>query len=53
MTRAGERDGGAAHPLHTGVLGAIFRTPGARPKSGIAKRAHELLDYVGIGKLAN
>jgi branched-chain amino acid transport system ATP-binding protein len=39
---------------HAGVLGALFRTPAARhEEAAIAKRAHELLDYVGIGKFAD
>jgi branched-chain amino acid transport system ATP-binding protein len=38
---------------HSGLLGAIFRTPGFKAEeAAIAKRAHELLDYVGIGKYA-
>jgi branched-chain amino acid transport system ATP-binding protein len=37
----------------TGLFGAIFRTAGARAEeAAIAKRAQELLDYVGIGKYA-
>ncbi|MDO8248667.1 MAG: ABC transporter ATP-binding protein, partial [Rhodoferax sp.] len=39
---------------HSGLLGAIFRTPGFKAEeAAIAQRAHELLDYVGIGKLAD
>src|SRR6185369_9280871 len=35
---------------HSGLLGAIFRTPGFKTEeAAIAKRAMELLDYVGIG----
>jgi branched-chain amino acid transport system ATP-binding protein len=38
---------------HSGLLGAMFRTPGfKREEAEIAKRAQELLDYVGIGKFA-
>lgn len=38
----------------SGVLGAIFRSPGfKREEAAIAARAQELLDYVGIGQLAN
>lgn len=38
----------------SGLLGAIFRTPGFKAEeAAIAKRAHELLDYVGIGRLAD
>ncbi|MFZ9136516.1 MAG: ABC transporter ATP-binding protein [Hylemonella sp.] len=37
----------------SGLLGAIFRTPGFRAEeAAIAQRAQELLDYVGIGDLA-
>ena len=37
----------------SGLLGAIFRTPGFKAEeAAIAKRAQELLDYVGIGKYA-
>src|SRR3954452_5823984 len=37
----------------SGLLGAIFHTPGFKAEeSAIAKRAHELLEYVGIGKYA-
>ncbi|MFZ2737612.1 MAG: ABC transporter ATP-binding protein [Burkholderiaceae bacterium] len=39
---------------HSGLLGAIFRTSGfKREEAAIAQRAHELLDYVGIGSLAD
>ena len=39
---------------HSGLLGAIIRTPGfKREEREIAERAQELLDYVGIGKLAD
>ena len=38
---------------HSGLLGAIFRTPGFKnEEAAIAARARELLDYVGIGHLA-
>ena len=38
----------------SGLLGAIFRTGGFKAEEeAIAKRAQELLDYVGIGKLAD
>ncbi len=38
----------------SGLLGAIFRTPGFKSEElAIAKRAQELLDYVGIGKFAD
>ncbi|MES2716524.1 MAG: ABC transporter ATP-binding protein [Pseudomonadota bacterium] len=37
----------------SGLLGAIFRTPGFKAEeAAIAKRAQELLDYVGIGHMA-
>ncbi len=37
-----------------GLLGAVLRTPGPKAEeAAIAKRAHELLDYVGIGKYAD
>jgi branched-chain amino acid transport system ATP-binding protein len=36
---------------HSGLFGAIFRTASFRQEeAGIAKRAQELLDYVGIGR---
>jgi branched-chain amino acid transport system ATP-binding protein len=39
---------------HSGLIGAIFRTPGFRAEeAAIAGRAQELLDYVGIGKFAD
>jgi branched-chain amino acid transport system ATP-binding protein len=38
----------------SGLLGAIFRTPGFKAEeAAIAARAQELLDYVGIGKFAD
>ncbi len=38
---------------HSGLLGAIFRTPGfKREEAEIAARSHELLEYVGIAKYA-
>ncbi len=38
---------------HSGLLGAVFRTPSfKREEAQIAQRAQELLDYVGIGKFA-
>ena len=38
---------------HSGLMGAIFRTAGFKAEeAAIAKRAQELLDYVGIGKYA-
>ena len=38
---------------HSGLLGAIFRTPGFKAEeAAIAARARELLDYVGIGHMA-
>ncbi len=39
---------------HSGLLGAIFRTPGFKAEErAIAQRSHELLEYVGIGKYAD
>ena len=39
---------------HSGLLGAMFRTPGFKAEEkAIAKRAQELLDYVGVGKYAD
>jgi branched-chain amino acid transport system ATP-binding protein len=39
---------------HSGVLGAIFRTRGFKhEEEAIARRARELLDYVGIGQYAD
>ena len=36
---------------HSGLFGAVFRTPGFKhEEAAIAARAQELLDYVGIGK---
>lgn len=38
----------------SGVIGAIFKTPGFKAEeAAIRQRAQELLDYVGIGKYAN
>ncbi len=38
----------------SGLLGAIFRTPGFKAEEkAIADRSHELLEYVGIGKFAD
>jgi branched-chain amino acid transport system ATP-binding protein len=38
---------------HSGLIGAIFRTPAFKAEeAAITKRAQELLDYVGIGKFA-
>ncbi len=38
---------------HSGLLGAVFRTPGFKTEEReIAARAHELLEYVGIAKYA-
>jgi branched-chain amino acid transport system ATP-binding protein len=38
---------------HSGLIGAVFRTPGFKAEeAAIAKRAQELLDYVGIGSFA-
>ena len=50
---AGERDGRPPRAHRTpGLLGAVFRTAGFKAEeAAIAKRAQELLDYVGIGKL--
>lgn len=37
----------------SGLLGAVFRTPGFKKEEAeIAERAQQLLDYVGIGKYA-
>jgi len=37
----------------SGLIGAVFRTPGFKAEErAIAKRAQELLDYVGIGQYA-
>jgi branched-chain amino acid transport system ATP-binding protein len=39
---------------HSGLLGAIFRTPKFKSEeAAIAKRSHELLEYVGIAKYAD
>ncbi|MDP1968350.1 MAG: ABC transporter ATP-binding protein, partial [Burkholderiaceae bacterium] len=39
---------------HSGLLGAILRTRSFKAEeAGIARRAQELLDYVGIGALAD
>ena len=39
---------------HSGLLGAMFRTAGFKAEeAAIAQRAHELLDYVGIGHYAD
>ena len=39
---------------HSGLFGAIFRTSSFKSEEkAITKRAHELLDYVGIGQLAD
>ena len=38
---------------HSGLVGAIFRTGGFKAEeAAIARRAQELLDYVGIGRFA-
>jgi branched-chain amino acid transport system ATP-binding protein len=38
---------------HSGLIGAVFRTPKFKKEEAeITKRAQELLDYVGIGKYA-
>ena len=38
---------------HSGLIGAVFRTPAFKSEeAAIAKRAQELLDYVGIGGFA-
>ncbi len=38
---------------HSGLFGAVFRTPGFKAEeAAIAARAQELLDYVGIGRYA-
>ena len=38
---------------HSGLMGAVFRTPGFKAEeAAIEARARELLDYVGIGQLA-
>ena len=39
---------------HSGLIGAMFRTSAFKTEeAAIAQRAHELLDYVGIGKFAD
>ncbi|MBS0467609.1 MAG: ABC transporter ATP-binding protein [Proteobacteria bacterium] len=39
---------------HSGLFGAVFRTKGFKDEeAAIAKRARELLDYVGVGKYAD
>ena len=39
---------------HSGLLGAVFRTPGFKSEeAAIAKRSQELLDYVGIGRFTD
>jgi branched-chain amino acid transport system ATP-binding protein len=39
---------------HAGVIGAVLKTPGERhEEAAIRKRAHELLDYVGVAKFAS
>jgi branched-chain amino acid transport system ATP-binding protein len=39
---------------HSGLLGAMLRTPGFKAEeAAIAARAQELLEYVGIGKFAD
>ena len=39
---------------HSGLFGAVFRTAGFKAEeAAIRARAHELLDYVGIGKYAH
>ena len=39
---------------HSGLFGAVFRSPGFKAEeSAITDRAQELLDYVGIGRFAN
>jgi branched-chain amino acid transport system ATP-binding protein len=39
---------------HSGLLGAVFHTPGFKAEeAAIAQRSHELLDYVGIPTLAD
>ena len=38
---------------HSGLIGAVFRTPAFKAEeAAIAKRAQDLLDYVGIGNFA-
>jgi branched-chain amino acid transport system ATP-binding protein len=39
---------------NSGLVGAVLRTPGFKAEeAAIAKRAHELLDYVGVGRFAD
>ena len=39
---------------HSGLIGAVFRTPAFKAEEAqIAQRAQELLDYVGIGRFAD
>jgi branched-chain amino acid transport system ATP-binding protein len=39
---------------HSGLVGAVFRTPRFKAEEAIiARRAQELLDYVGIGKFSD
>jgi branched-chain amino acid transport system ATP-binding protein len=39
---------------HSGLIGAVFRTPSFKhEEAAIAQRAQELLDYVGIGKFTD
>jgi branched-chain amino acid transport system ATP-binding protein len=39
---------------HTGVIGAVLRTPGARKEeAAIRARARELLEYVGVAKYSD
>jgi branched-chain amino acid transport system ATP-binding protein len=39
---------------HSGLLGAVLRTPGFKAEeAAIAQRAHELLEYVGIARYAD
>jgi branched-chain amino acid transport system ATP-binding protein len=39
---------------HSGLIGAVFRTPGFKAEeAAIAARARELLEYVGIAKFAD
>ena len=39
---------------HSGLIGAMFRTSAFKTEeAAIAQRAHELLEYVGIGKFAD
>ncbi|MDR0224888.1 MAG: ABC transporter ATP-binding protein [Burkholderiaceae bacterium] len=39
---------------HSGLIGAVFRTPGFKAEeAAIRERSRELLDYVGIGRYAD